>query len=64
MNNNLLQLFEMGGKKNYEFHYKITEEKHNILSVDNDNKIINVSIGDPDSKNLPSIIDDLLKQLK
>jgi hypothetical protein len=64
MNNNLSELFELGGKKNYEFHYKINKESDNILTIDNDNKIIDVTIGDPDSKDLPLIIKDIINQLK
>lgn len=64
MNNNLTELFELGGKKNYEFHYKIDKESDNILTIDNNNKIIDVTIGDPDSKELPSMIKDIINQLK
>ena len=64
MNVKLLELFQIGGRKNYEFHYKITEEKVNILSVDNDNKIINVSIGDPEHEDLPKIVEDVIKELE
>ena len=64
MNTSLLELFQLGGQKNYEFHYKMTEGEDNILSVDNDNKIINVSIGNPEDKNLPNLIEDVRKQLK
>ena len=64
MNVKLLELFQLGGRKNYEFHYKITEEKLNILSVDNDNKIISVSIGDPENEDLPKIVEDVINQLQ
>ena len=64
MINKLLELFELGGKKNYEFNYSVSEEKNNTLSVDNDNKIINVTIGDPESKDLPIVIEDIIKKLE
>ena len=64
MNDTLLELFQIGGKKNYEFHLKVTEEKINILTLDEENKVINVSIGDPESEDLSIIISDLIEQLK
>ena len=64
MNATLLELFQLGGRKNYEFHYKMTEEKENVLTLDNENKIIHVSIGDPESEDLPAMIEDMKKQLQ
>jgi hypothetical protein len=64
MNNKLLELFTLSGKKKYEFHYKIVDKKENTISVDNTNKIITAIIGDSESKDLPSIIDVIIKQLE
>lgn len=64
MNDSLLELFQIGGKKNYEFHFKIVEEKKNTLDFDYENKIINVSIGDPENKDLPNQIEELIEKLK
>ena len=44
----LLELLKIGSEKNYEFHLKIVEDEHNIVSVDAENKIINVEIGLPE----------------
>ena len=54
----------MGGRKNYEFHYKIIDDKVNLLSVDKDNKIISVSIGDPENEDLSNIVSDVMKELE
>ena len=64
MNTALLELFQIGVTKNYEFHFKVSEEKLNFLSVIEDEKIIDVTIGDPDHEDLPSIIEDIKTQLK
>ncbi len=64
MTNNLQKLFEVSGKKNYEFHYKITDEKENTILLDDKNKIIEANIGDPEHKDLPKLIDDLIKKLQ
>lgn len=63
MDKKLLYLFELGGKKNYEFHFRIVEESDNILSVDKEKKIIDVTIGNPNSKDLPKIIDDIISNI-
>ena len=63
MNNKLLELFELGGKKNYEFHFRLIENGDNILSVDTDKKIIDVTIGDIESESLPKIIDDIILKI-
>ena len=64
MNDSLLELLQIGGKKNYEFRLKIIEEKYNLLNLDDDNKIITVEIGDSENEDLPKIIEDLIGQLK
>ena len=64
MNDSLLELLQIGGKKNYEFHLKVTEEKVNLLTLDNENKIIDVTIGDPENKDLSIMITDIIEQLK
>lgn len=65
MNEKLNELFQMGSRKNYEFHYKIIEEeKNNIITVDNENGIIYVTIGDPENEDLSIMIKDAINQLK
>jgi hypothetical protein len=59
----LLELLKIGSKKNYEFHLKIVEDEHNIVSVDAENKIINVEIGLPESKDLPIVINNAIKEV-
>lgn len=63
MNNTLLELMQIGSKKNYEFKLKIVEEEHNLVNVDSDNKIIYVEIGLPESKDLPIIIEDAITKV-
>ena len=64
MNTSILELLQLGGKKNYEFHFKILEEKINLVNLDDENKIISVEIGDPDHEDLVKIIEDVKKQLQ
>ena len=64
MNNSLLELLQIGGKLNYEFHLKVIEEKDNIVTLDNENKVITVSIGSPEDEDLPIIIADVIEKLK
>lgn len=63
MNNTLLELMQIGSKKNYEFKLKIVEENHNLVSVDVDNKTIFVEIGLPESEDLPKIIEDAITKV-
>ena len=63
MNKSLLDLMQIGCEKNYEFHLKIVEIEHNIVSVDIDNKTINVEIGLPESEDLTRIINDAIKEV-
>ena len=64
MNTSLLELFHLSGKKNYEFHFKIVEDSDNLITLDNENKIITATIGNPDDENLPILIEDVKKQLQ
>jgi hypothetical protein len=64
MNDSLLELFEVGGKNNFEFTYKIKEGEENIISLDLENKKIYVSIGNIDDKKLETSIRDLIVTIK
>lgn len=64
MNTSLLELMQLGVKMNYEFSFKINEEKTNHLSIDNEAKVIEVIIGNPDDEDLPKLIEDLKEKLK
>lgn len=57
------ELLKLSSEKNYEFHFKISEEKENILNVDREKKIIDITIGDPDNKNLLIILDEIIRTL-
>lgn len=63
MDNLLLELLRVGSEKNYEFHLKIVEEGDNIILVDADKKIIDAVIGQPESVDLPNIINDAIKEV-
>lgn len=63
MDNTLLELMKIGCQKNYEFHLKIVEEKHNIVNVNQDIKIIDVELGIPESEDLPIIIKDAITKV-
>lgn len=64
MSNKLEELFQIGSKNDYEFHYKIIEEKENIFSLDKENKIIKVTIGDPEHKDLQKLLNDIIVEIK
>lgn len=64
MNKPLLELFELGGKNNFEFRYKNTETLENVVTLDTDNRIISVSIGDPTDEDLDVILNDLKTDLQ
>jgi len=64
MNTLLLELFQVTTRKNYEFQYKIIEEKNNQIVFDSENKVVFVFIGDPDCKKLPNQISELIKKLE
>lgn len=63
MNKILIELFEIGGRYNYEFSYK-TGEGENTASVDLRGKKIKVFIGNPKDENLNQILRDVLDELK
>jgi len=64
MNTSLLELLQLGVKLNYEFSFKINEEKSNHLSINDETKVIEVVIGDPEDKELPKLIENLKEKLK
>ena len=64
MNKPLLELFELGGKNNFEFRYKNTETLENVATLDTDNRIITVSIGDPTDEVLDVVLNDLKSDLQ
>lgn len=65
MNDKLLELFILTGKRNFEFRYKIIEDMtENNISIDKDNKIISVTLSNPENENLSSIIENVIKQLE
>ncbi len=55
---------QLGVKLNYEFSFKINEEKSNHLSINDETKVIEVVIGDPEDKELPKLIENLKEKLK
>lgn len=63
MNKILLELFEIGGRHDFEFSYKMGEGE-NTASVDLQGKKIEVFIGDPKDENLNVILKGILKELK
>jgi hypothetical protein len=64
MNTPILELFQLGIKKNYEFHFNITEDKTNLITINNKDKIITASIGDSDAVDLPKMINDAKMKLE
>jgi hypothetical protein len=64
MNTTILELFQLGIKKNYEFHFNVSEEKINTITLDDDNKIITATIGDSEAKDLPKLIEDVKMKLE
>jgi hypothetical protein len=63
MNKILLELFEIGGRHDFEFSYKMGEGE-NTASVDLQGKKIDVFIGDPKDKNLNELLKGILNELK
>lgn len=63
MNKILLELFEIGGRHDFEFSYKMGEGE-NTASVDLIGKKIEVFIGDPKDSNLNTILGEVLTELK
>jgi hypothetical protein len=64
MNSKLYELFEIGGKNNFEFSYKAKEGEDNVFSIDFENKRISALVGNPEDENLTNLIEDCIKQLK
>ena len=64
MNTPILELFQLGIKKNYEFHFNITEDKTNLITINNEDKIITASIGDSDAVDLPKMIEEVKIKLE
>jgi len=63
MNKILLELFEIGGRHNFEFSYR-TGEGENEASVDLQSKKISVFVGDPKNENLNQLLKELVDELK
>lgn len=64
MTNKLEELFKISSKHDYEFHYKITEEKENSFHIDKENKIVEAKIGDHEDKELPKLINETIEKFK
>jgi hypothetical protein len=64
MNTSILELFQLGIKKNYEFHFNITEDKTNVIKINNEDKIITALIGDSEAVDLPKIIEEAKMKLE
>lgn len=63
MNKILIELFEIGGKNDFEFTYK-TGEGENVATLDTQNKKIFIFIGDPKNEDLNVLLKDVLNELK
>ena len=63
MNKILIELFENGGRHNFEFSYKMGEGE-NTASVDLQNKKISVFVGDPKNEDLNQLLKEVLDELK
>lgn len=63
MNKALLELFEVAGKNDFEFTYK-TSEGENVLTLDLDNKKLFLTIGDPEHKDLETLLRDAIMTIK
>jgi hypothetical protein len=63
MNKILVELFEIGGRHNFEFSYK-TGEGENTASVDLQGKKIEVFIGNPKDQELNQILSEVVNELK
>ena len=63
MNKILIELFEIGGRHDFEFSYKMGDGE-NTASVDLQGKKIEVFIGDPKNENLNEILKGVLNELK
>ncbi len=63
MNKILVELFEIGGRHDFEFSYKMGEGE-NTASVDLQGKKIEVFIGDPKDKELNQLLSEVVNELK
>jgi hypothetical protein len=63
MTNTLLDLFETAGKNNFEFNYK-TGEGENVLTLDLENKIVTLTIGNPEDKDLELTLRNAILTIK
>jgi hypothetical protein len=63
MTNTLIELFETAGKNDFEFTYK-TSEGDNILNLDLKNKKVNLTIGNPEDKDLDTTLRDAIMTIK
>jgi len=63
MNKSLLDLFETAGKNDFEFTHK-TGEGENILTLDLENKKLTLTIGDPEHKDLETMLRDAIMTIK
>lgn len=58
------ELLKLSSKQQYEFHLKVNNDKKNIFNIDKDKKTIEITIGDPENKNLNDNINELIKLLQ
>jgi hypothetical protein len=63
MTNTLIELFETAGKNDFVFTYK-TSEGDNILNLDLENKKVDLTIGNPEDKDLELILRDAILTIK
>jgi hypothetical protein len=63
MNTTLLELFQVSGKNDFEFTYKVSEGE-NVLDLDLGNKKVKLTIGNPEDKNLEVMIRDAIITIK
>jgi hypothetical protein len=63
MNKVLIELFETGGRHNFEFSYRMGEGD-NEASVDLQNKKISIFIGNPKDEELNELLKGVLEELK
>jgi hypothetical protein len=63
MNKILIELFEIGGRHDFEFSYKMGEGE-NTASVDLQSKKIEVFIGNSKDENLNQMLKGVLDELK
>ena len=63
MNNTLLELFQTAGQNDIEFTYR-RGDGENILNLDLGNKTIDLTIGDPEHKDLEIMLRDAIMTIK